>query len=516
VKASRVALVAALYASTLTAPVAAQGGSYEDLQRFTAVLNHIRQNYVDSVSYRSLVRAAIDGMLRALDPHSWFIGVEDNKRLDALARGELAVTGVAVELADGVPTVLSVRDGSPADGAGVRPGDRILSVDGQPVSGLNSRVIALRLAGEKGSKVRVLLERGPRLEPDSVSVTMKRAPSPPATSVTLSRMLDGTTGYLRLHEFGATAAKEITDSISRLKARKATRFILDLRGNPGGIVTEAVSIASTFLPESTVVFSTRGRQRSVNQVYRTKGGGEYRDLPLVVLIDQGSASAAEALAGSLQDHDRAVIAGRRSFGKALMQTGFSVPDGYVQLTIGQVVSPSGRFIQRPYRGLAIEQYYAFAGDSSWQDTSSTFKSDHGRVVHGGGGVAPDVALPSPPAIPRWFTVASDSGWDRAVADSVGFTLATGEAARLAWQEAGAATWADRLLPPLLARVHGRLGLSVQPDDATRAAMARRLAAMAAKVRWGAAAAEEFTVNADPDIIAARALFARAPAILGGH
>ncbi len=496
-------------------PLAAQGSSYEEWQRLSAVVAHVRANYADSVTDHQLVRSAIDGMLRALDPHSWFLTAEDNNRFNALERGELAITGIAVDLADGTPTVLDVDDGSPADHGGVRSGDRLLAVDGVPTAGLNARAISLRLAGEKGSKVRVLLERGPRLDPDSLTVTLKRSSAPPKRSVRLARMLDPTTGYLRLGEFGEKSADEVRAAIKRLRGSKASRLVLDLRGNPGGIVTEAVTMASAFLPGKTLVFSTKGRQKTVNREYRTVGGGDFQDIPLVVLIDQGSASAAEALTASLQDHDRAIVAGRRSFGKALMQSGFLVPDGFVELTIGHVISPSGRYIQRPYTGLKLEQYYAFAGDSAWQDTTRTFKSDHGRTVLGGGGVAPDVALPAPPSVPRWFSVASDSGWDQAIADSVGFSLGADPAARAAWRNASA-SWEERLLPPLLARVQSRLHLSVAPDPAIRAGIARRLAAMAAKVRWGDDAAEELSVASDPDIIAALALFDRRSELLGGH
>lgn len=505
----------ALLALVGATPLPAQGGSYEEWQRLSAVVAHIRANYADSVTDHQLVRSAIDGVLRALDPHSWYLTTEDNNRFNALERGELAVTGVTIDLADGVPTVLDVADGSPADHAGVRPGDRLLAVDGVATAGLNARNISLQLAGEKGSRVRVLLERGPRLDPDSVSLTLKRDTAPPKRSVRTARMLDDSTGYLRLGEFGEKSADEVRSAIRRLRGSRATRLVLDLRGNPGGIVTEAVTMASAFLPGNTLVFSTRGRQKTVNREYRTTGGGDFQNLPLVVLIDQGSASAAEALTASLQDHDRAVVAGRRSFGKALMQSGFLVPDGFVELTIGHVISPSGRYIQRPYSGLKLEQYYAFAGDSAWQDTTRTFRSDHGRVVHGGGGVAPDVTLPAPPSVPRWFSVASDSGWDRAVADSVGFTLGADPAARAAWLHDPAA-WSVRLLPPLLARVEARLHLAVAPDAVTREAMARRLAAIAARVRWGDEAAEELTLAADPDITAARGLFVRSATILGGH
>jgi carboxyl-terminal processing protease len=486
--------------------------SYQELQRFSDVLNHIRANYADSVTTRQLVHSAIDGMLRSLDPHSWFLSTEDNARFNALERGELAVIGVSVELADGIPTILAVTDRSPADRAGVRPADRVLSIDGIPTAGLNARAISLRLAGDKGSRVEVLLERGPRLDPDSVTVMVKREIAKPEHYVRAALMLDATTGYIRLGEFGLKSGEEVHDAVRKLKGQKASRLMLDLRGNPGGIVTEAVAMASEFLSANSLVFSTRGRQKSVNQEYRTKGDGDFRDLPMVVLVDQGSASAAEALAGSLQDNDRAVVAGRRTFGKALMQTAFMVPDGMVELTIGHVIAPSGRYIQRPYSGLQLEQYYAFAGDSAWQDTTRTFKTLHGRTVKAGGGIAPDVALPPPPTVPRWYTVAADSGWDRAVADSVANTIGTDPVARKAWSR-NAGEWSDRLLPPLLSRVRTRLAVPAQLDARTRSAMAVRIASEVAAVRWGDEAGRELSVINDPDVIAAIALFPRVPEIL---
>jgi len=505
-------LVAATVAVALPQASVAAQGSAEELTRFSAVLSHIRANYADSVTYKQLVRSAIDGMLKGLDPHSWYLSSDDNARFNALERGELAVTGVSVEIADGTPTILAVTESSPADRAGVHAGDRLMAVDGVPTTGLNARAIALRLAGEKGTKVKLLLERGPRLEPDSVSVQVKRDTPKPQHYVRATLMLDATTGYVKLGEFGDKSAQEVHDAVKSLRSQKAKNLILDLRGNPGGIVTEAIAMASQFLPANSLVFSTKGRQRSVNQQYRTKDAGEFLDIPMVVLVDRGSASAAEALAGSLQDNDRAVIAGRRSFGKALMQTGFLVPEGFVELTIGHVISPSGRYIQRPYSGLQLEQYYAFAGDSAWQDTTRVFKTVNGRAVKGGGGIAPDVAFPAPATAPRWWTVAADSGWDRAVADSVAATLKTGAAASAAWVR-DTAGWADRLLPPLLSRVRSRLAITAALEPAVAGSMARKLASEAAAVRWGEEAGREVTIKNDPDVVAAMALFSRVAELL---
>ncbi|HEX7335779.1 MAG TPA: S41 family peptidase [Gemmatimonadales bacterium] len=484
-----------------------QASSYEELQRFSAVLNHIRTNYPDSVSYNGLVRAAIDGMIRSLDPHSWFASREDYEQLNALERGELAVTGIVFDFADGVPTVLRSTHGSPAEKAGVLPGDRILKVDAIPVAGMTAKSIALRLAGEKGSKVMVGLERGSRLEPDTFSVQIKRA-FLRGRSVSVARMVDARTGYVQLDDFGPTAAEEVEKAARQLRSKNARQLILDLRGNPGGIVTEAVDLASAFLPGKTLVFTTRGRKKTVNEDYRTKRSGELVDLPLILLIDQGSASASEALAGSLQDHDRALIVGRRSFGKALMQTGFLVPAGYVQLTVGHVLTPSGRFIQRRYQGFEIEQYHAFAGTAgSEQDTLQVFRTDRGRAVRGGGGIAPDVAVPEGAKPPGWWSEASDSGYGYVVADSVALTLPADAAARAAWIS-GSEPWEVRLLPAFLERVRTRLKIAARPDSATSAAIARRLAARAASVRWPPEAGEELLLASDPDVRAALDAFPR--------
>jgi carboxyl-terminal processing protease len=507
------ALAAALVLGlTIPADARAQISSYEELQRFSAVLNHIRTNYPDSVAYSGLVRAAIDGMLRSLDPHSWFASREDYEKLNALERGELAETGIVFEFADGVPTVLTYLPKSPAEKAGVLPGDRLLRIDGVPVAGMTSKSVALRLAGDKGSKVVVGLERGPRLEPDTFSVKLKRA-FMDHRSVSVARMVDAQTGYIRLEEFGPSGAEEVRKAVRQLRSSKARQLILDLRGNPGGIVTEAVDLAAEFLPAKTVVFTTRGRKKAINEQYRTKGGGEFVDLPLIILIDEGSASASEALAGSLQDHDRALIVGRRSFGKALMQTGFLVPSGFVQLTVGHVVTPSGRFIQRRYQGLAIEQYHAFAGTGGFeQDTLAVFRTGHGRVVRGGGGIAPDLAVASTPKPPVWWSVAADSGYDDAVADSVAFTLGAEPSARARWL-ATPADWESRLLPAFLNRVRTRLSIAAQPDSASAGALARRLAARAASVRWPPDGGVDLMLGSDPDVRAALGAFPRLTELL---
>jgi len=501
------ALTALLLAPLSAATQTPQRSAYEELQTFSGVLNHIRINYPDSVSYSELVAAAIRGVLRSLDPHSYYLSRLESQRSSALERGELASVGIALEEVDGVATVLAVAPRGPAAKGGVLAGDRIVTVNDTSVSGLDMRTLELRLAGKKGSKVRVQLERGPRLEPDTFSVTLKRNPFDVQT-VSIVRLADSITGYLRLEDFLGRAPDEVHAALKKLRGLHAKQVILDLRANPGGIITYAVEIASEFLPKNTVVFRTRGRKRDVDTTYVTKRDGEFRDLPLVILIDERSASAAEALAGSLQDHDRALLVGRRSFGKALIQSFFLLPNGDAMwLTIGHVVTPSGRVIQRRYHGLGYEQYLSFAGKPGAEaDTADVFKTDAGRPVRGGGGIAPDILLTISAPLPVWWSAAADSGLDDAVSDSVAQTLPATPGARAAWLSAET-EWRAKLVPPFLARVRSRLGVTAATDNLLERRLAATLALRVAEVRWGPDAREEFLVRNDGTIRLATGQFA---------
>jgi len=505
------ALLSPCFAAVL--PAQTPRAAYEELQTFSGVLNHIRLNYPDSVGYSELVAAAIRGVLRALDPHSYYVSRLEWEKRSALDRGELATIGVALEEVDGAATVLTVVPRSPADKKGIVAGDRVLALNDTSVAGLDMRTLELRLAGEKGSKVRLRLERGPRLEPDTFSVTVKRNPFD-VHSVSIVRMVDSITGYLRLEAFMGHATDEVHDGLKKLRGMHARRIILDLRANPGGIVVAAVEIASEFLPEKTVVFRTRGRKRDTDTTFVTKRNGDFREIPLIVLIDERSASASEALASSLQDHDRALLVGRRSFGKALMQSLFFLPSGdNIWLTVGRVITPSGRIIQRRYRGIGYEQYLSFAGKSgAEEDTLAVFKTDAGRPVRGGGGIVPDVVVPITAFLPVWWSAAADSGFDDAIADSVAQTLPVTAVARTAWLSADG-DWRAKLVSPFLARVRSRLGVAATTDSALDHRLARILAARVAEVRWGPEAREEFLVHNDPTIRGALEQFPRLPQLL---
>jgi carboxyl-terminal processing protease len=490
-------LLAGLLASP---PLWAQASSYEQLQTFSSIINQIRLNYVDSVTYAELVHAAIDGVLESLDPHSRFVSREDGEREMGYESGQLAGTGIVLEDVDGSATVQTVLPGSPAAKSGVMAGDRLLSIDDTSVAGLRAQAIQPRLLGEKGKKVSLILERGSRLTPQNVRVSVKHDYIEPR-SVTQVRMVDNATGYVRLVGFHEKGGQEMEDALRKVKGNGAKRVMLDLRGNPGGNVFSAVEIASLFFKKGTLVLRTEGRIRSANRDYTTEKDGPFSDMPLVVLVDRGSASAAEALAGSLQDHDRALLLGRRTFGKALMQQALPVPPqgDLVWLTVGHVVTPSGRIIQRAYHGLKAEQYYSFAGKSGAElDTLKTYQTEHGRSVRGGGGIVPDIALSEPAMLPPWFFAASDSGYDTAVSDSIAATLQKDAAARVKWFDA-AAEWQSILVKPFMDRVHSRLQVTAEPDSALSARLGRILAYRVTEVRWGQDALDEMLLRNDPDI-----------------
>jgi carboxyl-terminal processing protease len=493
----RAAAAAVLILLTRAAPAAAQARSnYEELQVFSNVLNFIRLNHVDSVTYGTMVRAAVDGVLRSLDPHSRFLPRAAVEREAAIARGDLASVGIVLEDVDGEATVLSVVRDGPAARRGIAPGDRLVAIDDTAVVGREAKELERVLAGQPGSRISLAFERGPRIEPERYRVTVRRD-AIRYRSVAAQRMVDDSTGFVSLTDFAPDAAKDVEAAVRWVRGRGARRLVLDMRGNPGGSVVAAVEVASLFLPRFTVVFRTRGRKRDQDRDYVTQQDGRFRDLPMIVLADANTASAAEALAASLQDHDRALVVGRRTFGKALMQSPFTLPSGdVVWLTVGWVLSPSGRFIQRRYTGLAAEAYRTMAGQPGAVDTAVTYRTDAGREVRGRGGVAPDVE--TAPSLPRpvWHATASDSLFDQAIADSVAFALPDSDAERDAWI-AGSERWRREVLAPYLSRVRDRLGVAAEVDDPLAAALARELAARVAEVRWGAEARDELLLRHDP-------------------
>lgn len=505
-----------LLCAAAAAPAApGQNATYEQLQVFSNVVAQVRLQYVDSVTTPQLIRGAIRGMLAGLDPHSSFVTRAEALRFLAWEEGRLASTGIAVEMVDGAITVLGVYPGGPAARAGVRPGDRLLTFNDTTTAGMDVRAVQSRLVGEEGGRVSLRVERGPRLEPESITVRLRNEELRPL-SVAVSRTLPGGVAYVQLLGFHPETARELRDAIRAATPRGGPRrIILDLRGNGGGLVASAVEVASLFLPRDRIVYTSRGRRPDANAEARTDADGEFRDATVVVLVDGATASAAELVAGALQDHDRALVAGRRTFGKALMQRMFEVPPAgdVVWLTVGYLYTPSGRMIQRRYAGLTPEQYRAGAGGpGTGADTADTRRTDAGRVVRGGGGIRPDTVLAEATRLPLWWLVASDSAFLEAVADSLAQSLSGSPEARDQWA-AAPTQWRTRLLPPLLDRVRRRMAVRAEPDSEQMDAMALWMAERVAAVRWGQAAEADLALRYDSDVTAAVALSPRVTGLL---
>ena len=318
--------------------------------------------------------------------------------------------------------------------------------------------------------------------------------------------LDPETGYVRLEAFHSETGREVQSALEKLSSQQMHRLLLDLRGNPGGIVESAVSVAALFLPKDILLLRLVGRTASNTRTFRASKDGPFAHLPIIVLVNASTASAAETLAGILQDHDRALIVGQRTFGKGLVQRGFLLPPSgdVVYLTVARAVIPSGRVIQRPYRNLTAEQYRGYAGQSpDTVDSDSTFRSTAGRVLHGGGGIAPDVALPAPPQMPVWLPAQAEV--IESMVDSVAYTLESPGFKR--WKSAPA-EWRSRLAVPLFALAHDRLGVEPKADSLLTERIAWALAYRATEVRWGTERAYEFGVQTDPEIREATALFGK--------
>jgi carboxyl-terminal processing protease len=494
-----IGIVAGALGAGALAPVAtAQRQPFEHLQTLNQVIGQVRTSYVDTVGYGDLVRKAIDGMLRGLDPYSRYVSADEWSQWWSVQHGRYAGVGIAVERVDGVITIIGVLPRGTAGREGVLPGDRVIAVEDSVVTTNDPMDVERRLGGPEGSRIRLRLERGPRTRPDTIVLSLKRESlDPPA--VWHQTMADSMTGYVQFVYFAPDAAAQVEAAVRSVRRSGARQLILDLRGNPGGGVAALVQTASLFLPESTLVYQVVGRTPASRSKEFTRLKPRFPEIPLILLLDGYSASASETFAGALQDHDRALVLGQRSFGKGLVQTPFPLANNdVVWLTTGRISTPAGRVIQRPA-----------SADSS---DAPPHRSDNGRELRGGYGIAPDVELPTFPLYPGWVTGAVPSGILFAVVDSVAGSLPGNDVARKEWI-ADDAAWKRTVYAALMERVRRETGDAPEADADAVQAIAFSLAVRVAEARWGPGAAAELVVRHDPSIRAAVAQFPDLPARL---
>ena len=358
---------------------------------FTAALDAIDREYVDDVPSDRVIYSAIDGMLHTLDPHSSFFDPKSYAQMRERQEGRYYGLGITIQSIDGDITVMSIFEGSPAYKKGLRRGDILSKVGDLDMKGWTTDQAVKKLKGPKGTLVNVSIKRrgydgliNMDVVRDEVNITTVRA----------AFMIDKETGYVKLDQFTETSDRELGDALQKLSSSGMKKLVFDLRENPGGALDQAIRIANRFLPRGDMIVYTRGRVPNANQNYLATEQSDYTHLPIVTLVNRNSASASEIVSGALQDHDRALIVGETTFGKALVQSVYPISEqAGVAVTTGRYYTPSGRLIQRPWDG-TFDEYLTYTlrdqTSAERQHKSSDLKyTDAGRKVYSGGGIEPD-------------------------------------------------------------------------------------------------------------------------------
>ena len=384
--------------------VASGGNVYQQARLFDDVLGHVNAYYVDSISETDLYDRATRGMLEQLkDPYSVLLTGDDYKALTEQTSGNYAGLGIQIDVREGWITVVAPLPDTPAERAGVATGDQIIEVDGKSTEGWKNDEAVKALRGEAGSKVTITVRRSGVADPLKYNLTRAQIH---IRSVPPGTMFDGGVGYIGLNPVAETSAEELRSEIASMKSKGMKSLILDLRYNPGGLLDQGVKVADLFLDAKQEIVATRGRARGSTKEFYDEARQAWPELPIVVLVNDGTASAAEIIAGALQDHDRAVVVGTPTFGKGLVQTLFPLGDGVaLKLTTARWYTPSGRTIQRIAKdeedqatqaALAASDTVPGAPDKEHTDsaiqTRPIFHTDAGRVVRGGGGIVPDLVI----------------------------------------------------------------------------------------------------------------------------
>lgn len=373
-------------------------------EKLRTVLGMIQEQYVDPIDIDSLINESIPDLLASLDPHSAYIPAESLTIANDDLEGSFGGIGVAFQVLNDTVTVVEVITGGPAEKVGILPGDLILEANGKKLTGekISSEEVFKTLRGKEGTKVKTLVKRRSSKTPLTFDIVRGEIPS---NSVDAAYMLTDDTGYVKVSKFARTTYSEFYTALTRLQKEGAKKYIVDLRGNSGGFMDQAIYMANEFLPAGRGIVFTKGRIAENQTVATSDGTGQFQNVPLTVITNEFSASASEIFAGAIQDNDRGLVIGRRTFGKGLVQNQLSLPDSSaVRLTVARYYTPSGRCIQKEYkRGkdgkyeMDIADRYThgefYSRDSIKLDKSKLFRTVNGREVYGGGGIMPDVFVP---------------------------------------------------------------------------------------------------------------------------
>ena len=372
-------------------------GDYSRWRKLNLILQEVQNNYVDTIDMKAMTDAAVEAALSTLDPHSIYLPPVQLTESETELSGNFEGIGIQFNVPNDTAIVLSVIPGGPSEKAGLKQGDRIISVDDRTIAGTKTPQDSMvrLMKGPSGTKVRITVNRdGTRIP---FEITRDKIP---VNSIDAAFMIDDATGYIKLSKFTRTTFKEFRQASDKLMAGGMKRLIFDLRNNTGGYFDQALQLCNEFLPQGAEIVYMEGLHRP-RQNFTSDGRGHLVDVPVSVLIDEGSASSSEIFAGAIQDNDRGVIVGRRSFGKGLVQEPVNFTDGSgIRLTVARFYTPSGRCIQKPYaKNYAYDIYERYAhgemvsADSVKVDTTAIFHTLAGRTVYGGGGIVPDIFVP---------------------------------------------------------------------------------------------------------------------------
>jgi carboxyl-terminal processing protease len=376
-----------------------------NLIKFNDVLTYTEKYYVEDVDTQALVEAAISGMLAKLDPHSVYIPAKHMESVEESFRGDFEGIGIEFQVVNDTLTVVSPISGGPSEKLGIASGDRIIKIEGKSIIGITNEEVREKLRGKKGTKVKVSIYRPGSRGLSDYEITRDKIP---LYSVETHFMLDNRTGYISVSRFSETTVEELEKALKDLEKTGMKQMILDLRGNPGGYLNQAFRMADLFIEGKKKIVYTVGRRTEFNEDYYSEEPSSYERIPLIILVNKGSASASEIVAGAVQDWDRGLIVGETTFGKGLVQRQFNLSDNSaLRLTISEYFTPSGRLIQRNYKDKNDKaEYYSELGEREEEEgdnlnhqaeqdsTKPVFKTNAGRVVFGGGGITPDYIVKS--------------------------------------------------------------------------------------------------------------------------
>ena len=412
--------IGTFYTNRFTENVTGMGGIQPGTNKLNGLLRIVNDQYVDTVNMAALVEEAMPQILNELDPHSSYIPAKDLQAVNDDLAGSFSGIGVQFTIQQDTIHISDVISGGPSEKVGIMPGDRIVEIDDSAFVGkiVTNYESMKRLKGPKGSEVKLGVFR--QGEKDLLHFTIIRGDIP-NKSIKAAYMIDEKYGYMNIEKFGETTYPEMLIALAQLHQQNCEGIIIDLRGNTGGYMGAAIQMVNEFLPKGRLIVYTEGR-KSPRENYPSNGTGSSQQMPIIVLLDEGSASASEIFAGAIQDNDRGTIIGRRSFGKGLVQQPIEFNDGSaIRLTIARYYTPSGRCIQKPYTKGKDEMYEMdilnryehgefFSKDSIKQDESQIYYTSNGRPVYGGGGIMPDIFVPQDTTgITSYFTMAVNRG-----------------------------------------------------------------------------------------------------------